>query len=171
MSHHPVANWPRLQHKVGRNFIQQMKGKRKRSFSPQLSKLLPYNAGKRCGPGNMAIANQDLIYPKFPDSVDEARRKDTVWCLLRQRHDDDDAGETTGTQMVLDWSGFNTVVTSNTPVPSVVGYCPVIEASPTELSTVYTLLKRSVQMGLVMLDFQTYSSKLESLLRAQCLGY
>ena len=47
--------------------IQQMKGKRKRSFSPQLSKLLPYNAGKRCGPGNMAIANQDLIYPKFPD--------------------------------------------------------------------------------------------------------
>ena len=37
--------------------IQQMKGKRKRSFSPQLSKLLPYNAGKRCGPGNIAIAN------------------------------------------------------------------------------------------------------------------
>ena len=61
-----------------------MKGKQKRSFSPQLSKLLPYNAGKRCGPGSMAIANQDLIYPKFPDSVDEARRKDTAWCLLRQ---------------------------------------------------------------------------------------
>ena len=61
--------------------IQQMKGKRKRSCSPQLRKLLPYNAGKRCGPGNMAIANQDLIYPKFPDSVDEARRKDTAWCL------------------------------------------------------------------------------------------
>ena len=64
--------------------IQQMKGKRKRSFSPQLSKLLPYNAGERCGPGNMAIANQDLINPKFLDSVDEARRKDTAWCLLRQ---------------------------------------------------------------------------------------
>ena len=27
------------------------------------------------------------------------------------------------------------------------GYCPVIEASPTELDTVYTLLKRSVAMG------------------------
>ena len=39
--------------------IQQMKGKRKRSFSPQLSKILPYNAGKRYGPGNIAIANQD----------------------------------------------------------------------------------------------------------------
>ena len=127
--------------------IQQMKGKWKRSFSPQLSKLLPYNAGKRCGPFNMDIANQDLIYPKFPDSVDEASGKDTAWCLLRQRHDNDDAGETTGTQMVPGWSGFNAAVTSNTPVPSVVGYCPVIEASPTELPTVYTLLKRPVQMG------------------------
>ena len=51
---------------------------------------------------------------------------------LRQRHDDDDAGKTTGTQMVSGWSGFNAAVTSNTLVPSVVGYCPVIEASPTE---------------------------------------
>ena len=149
--------------------IQQMKGKQKRSFSPQLSKLLPYYAGKRCGPDNMAIANQDLIYPKFPDSVDEARRKDTAWCFLRQRHDDDDAGETTGTQMVLSWSGFNASVTSNTPVPSVVGYCPVIEASPTELSTVYTLLKRSVQMGrklgqaevIIVMDLAIYAKAQE----------
>ena len=56
--------------------IQQMKGKRKGSFSPQFSKLLPYNAGKRCGPGNMAIANQDLIYPKFPDY---AKSQEIVW--------------------------------------------------------------------------------------------
>ena len=95
----------------------------------------------------MAIANQDLMYPKFPDSVDEARRKNTAWCLLRQQHDNDDAAETTGTPMVPSWSGFNTAITSNTPVPSVVGYCPVIEASPNELSMVYTLLKSSVQMG------------------------
>lgn len=35
----------------------------------------------------------------------------------------------------------------NAPAYSLVGYCPVIEASPTELDTVYTLLKRSVAMG------------------------
>ena len=35
----------------------------------------------------------------------------------------------------------------NAPTYSSVGYCPVIEASPTELDTVYTLLKRSVAMG------------------------
>ena len=97
----------------------------------------------------MAIANQDLIYLKFPDSVDEARKKDTAWCLLQQRHDDDDAGETTGTQMVLGWSGFKAAVTSNTPIPSVVGYCPMIEASPTELSTVYTLLTLKRRMGFI----------------------
>ena len=101
--------------------------------------------------------------------MDEARRKDTAWCLLRQRHDDDDAGETTGTQMVPGWSGFNAAVTSNTPIPSVVGYCPVIEASPTELSTVYTLLKRSVQMGrklgqaevIIVMDLAIYAKAQE----------
>ena len=30
---------------------------------------------------------------------------------------------------------------------SCVGYCPVIEASPTELPTVYTILQRSQQMA------------------------
>ena len=52
---------------------------------------------------------------------------------------------------------------------SVVGYCQLIDASPTELSTVYTLLKKSVemaiQMGLddtvVVLDQAIYAKALE----------
>ena len=68
--------------------------------------------------------------------------------------------------MVLGWSGFNAVVTSNTPVPNVVVYCPVIEASLTELST---LLKRSVQMGrklgqtevIIVMDLAIYAKAQE----------
>ena len=71
--------------------------------------------------------------------------------------------------MVPGWSGFNAAVSSNTPVPSVVGYCPVIEASPTELSTVYTVLKRSVEMGrklgleeiIIVMDLAIYAKAQE----------
>ena len=35
----------------------------------------------------------------------------------------------------------------NVPAYRSVGYCPEIEASPTELDTVHTLLKRSIAMG------------------------
>lgn len=55
------------------------------------------------------------------------------------------------------------------PTKSVVGYCQLIDASTTELSTVYTLLKKSVemaaQMGLddtvVVLDQAIYAKALE----------
>ncbi len=42
------------------------------------------------------------------------------------------------------WTGFNTVL-CNDDIPNVsrVGYLPVIDASPTEYSTINTILKRS----------------------------
>ena len=58
-------------------------GKRKRSYNPRPSRILPYIAGTRCSPGNMGISNEDLISPEFPDSVDKARWKDTAWFMLR----------------------------------------------------------------------------------------
>ena len=50
-----------------------------------------------------------------------------------------------------------------------IGYCQVIEASPTELPTVYTLLRRSLQMAdqlsqqdvIVVLDEAIYAKALE----------
>ena len=64
--------------------------------------------------------------------------------MLRCRPDDDDDA---APQKTLGWSGFNAAASSTTPAPSVVGYCPVIEASPTELLSVYTRLKKSMEMG------------------------
>ena len=92
----------------------------------------------------MAISHENPRSPEFPDSVDEASWKDTASFTLRCRHDyDDDVAP----HQVPGWSGFNAAVNSTIPAPSVVFYCPGIEASPTELSTVYTLLKKSMEMG------------------------
>ena len=50
--------------------------------------------------------------------------------------------------MILGWTPFNKeLYKEDLPQSSVVGYCPVIDASPTAMSTVYTLLKRSLSMA------------------------
>ena len=120
------------------------RGERKRSCTPRPSRILPCIAGTRCNPRNMTISDEDQRSPEFSDSVDEARWKYTAWFIRRCRHDD---GNEDAPQKVPGWSGFNAAVSSTTPAPSVVGYCPVIEASSTELLTVYTLLQKSVEMG------------------------
>ena len=78
-----------------------MKRKHKRSFTPMPCKTLPYNAGKRYGPG---------------------------------RNDHEERANTR--QLVPGWSGFNSIISTDIPALCIVGYCSVIEASPTELSTV-----------------------------------
>ena len=52
-------------------------------------------------------------------------------------------------QKIPGWAAFNMSVTHQDDVPqsSVVGYCQVIEAPPTQLSVVYNVLKRSMQMA------------------------
>ena len=64
------------------------RGKRKRSFTPRPSRILPYIAGTRYSTGNMTISDEDLRSPEFPDSVDEARWNDTACFMRRCRHGD-----------------------------------------------------------------------------------
>ena len=48
-------------------------------------------------------------------------------------------------QCVMEWTGFNTAIhTTIAPVCNV-GYCAVTNAPPTQLSTVYALLERSIE--------------------------
>ena len=44
-------------------------------------------------------------------------------------------------QTVHGWSGFNAVVHSCVPVHTNIGYCHMVDGSPTEFSTVYTVTK------------------------------
>ena len=51
-------------------------------------------------------------------------------------------------QSIPSWTGFNAILCeSSVPRKSVVGYCPTVDASSTEFSTIYTLLVRSIKMA------------------------
>ena len=51
-------------------------------------------------------------------------------------------------QVIPAWTAFNIKIMEGRSLrESCVEYCPVIEASPTELPTVYTILQRSLQMA------------------------
>ena len=117
---------------------------RRRSLAPQPSNVEYYTAGKRQSPSLKMMKDSQLIPPDNTPSSSAARLHDTSWCILRIT----EADTSNNTQTVSGWTGFNAMLHSDdAPVYSSVGYCPVIEASPTELDTVYTLLKRSVTMG------------------------
>ena len=54
-------------------------------------------------------------------------------------------------QCIPGWSGFNALVFPDVPDGTVIGYCPMINGSATEFSTIYTVMK----------DIQSMSRKLE----------
>jgi hypothetical protein len=45
-------------------------------------------------------------------------------------------------QLIPSWSGFTSMLFPGTTRPTVIGYCPMINGSFTELSTVYTVIKK-----------------------------
>ena len=49
-------------------------------------------------------------------------------------------------QIVPSWSGFNALVNPSCPLKHSIGYCPIIEGTPTEYSTVYTVMKTVKKM-------------------------
>ena len=49
-------------------------------------------------------------------------------------------------QKVPAWSAFNAMVHQQAPVKTTIGYCPMINSSPTDFSTVYTVMKNLQQM-------------------------
>ena len=84
-----------------------------------------------------------------------AQLQDILWALARLDSDvfqpnatveSDDRMEQE--QTVPAWSAFNALLCkSNIPAKCTVGYCPVINSSPTEMSTVYSVLCQSMNMA------------------------
>ena len=128
--------------------------------------------GKRCGPREFQL-DMELLTQSTTDHL-PAMRKDFAWFLTRLPLGDSilHLSDSRNEQRVPAWSGFNaTLRKTEVPNPSVVGYCQVIDSSPTELSTVYTVLKRSVAMAdqlqqedvIIVFDQAIYAKGLEIL--------
>lgn len=74
--------------------------------------------------------------------------KELAWFLLRlNRRDVLQSNEDTEEQDVPGWSAFNAEMSSVVIPRTVVGYCPMIAGSPTEYSTIYTVLKTVQEMS------------------------
>ena len=117
---------------------------RLRSLEPQPSHVEHFSAGKRHRPSLNKLKDNHLLLPNSTENSSAARVIDTLWCILRMTETDNSNNK----QIVPGWTRFNSMLyNDNAPTYSSEGYCPVIGASPTELDTVYTLLKRSVAMG------------------------
>lgn len=143
-----------------------------------LLQVQQYNAGKRCGPATCEAEVVDYV-KETSDAHCYPKIKDFAWFLSRLPLGEDGrlTDETTvNPQSVPGWTGYNMVARRDeVPEKSVVGYCQLIDASPTELSTVYTLLKKSVSMAnrlglgdtLVVLDQAIYAKALEVIWKQQ----
>ena len=74
--------------------------------------------------------------------------RELAWFLLRlNRKNVLKADDTYGEQSVSGWSAFNAEMSSITLPRTVIGYCPMIAGSPTEYSTIYTVLKTVQEMS------------------------
>ena len=77
------------------------------------------------------------------------------------------------------WSAFNSSLTGDAVVrPSVIGYLPMLPTSPTQLSTVYILLKRSLaqadklkQTGVVVILDQAICASAQNVVRRHRKGF
>ena len=138
--------------------------------------VLPYHSGPRKGPSMLAI-DVATVTQASPEVTAYARIIDFGWMLCRRPIEDTLFSATESQRQVIPaWTGFNMLLRENTvPRECSVGYCPVIEASPTELPTVYTVLQRSLQMAdqlgqqdvIVVFDQAIYAKALEVLWQNQ----
>ena len=85
------------------------------------------------------------------NELSNATDRDNIWALLRidPSHVLDTtvvAGATR--QLVPSWSGFNALLFPDIPRVTNIGYCPLLDASSTEFSTVDTVMKHAQQISL-----------------------
>ena len=108
------------------------------------------------------------------DSTAAENLRELAWFLLRlNRKDVFKADDTCGEQSILGWSAFNAMTSSITLPRTVIEYCPMIAGSPTEYSTIYTVLKTVQEMSkqlhqstaVITFDLAIYSKAKEIQLR------
>ena len=76
---------------------------------------------------------------------------DLIWALLRMSPTELSKIQINSInprdQKVPSWSAFNALVSSNFTEITRIGYCPLIKGSPTEFSTVYTIMKTTQKIS------------------------
>ena len=121
--------------------------------APVLQAKEPYHQTKRQGPQNL-VRDANIVLESAVHKATLAPARATELAFVFMKYSDANACTIPG------WTGFHTYLQSDLILEkSAIHYLPVIEASPTEMSTVNTILKRSLtlanqlELGYVVLVF------------------
>ena len=107
--------------------------KKQRSMQVPQSDVMPFSIGIRKTP---TFINEQESVIITTASSEMAQKLDFAYVLVKMVPTDNN--------ILPGWTGFNTILfKDDVPDVSRVGYLPVIDASPTEYSTINTILKRS----------------------------
>ena len=72
---------------------------------------------------------------------------DTIWATLSSNRSITFTQEGATHQLVPSWSAFNAILYPDIPCSTNIGYCSLLDASSTEFSTVYTVMKHGQQIS------------------------
>ena len=112
---------------------------KKRSFVGQASNLAVFRGHTKVPPQKI---HGSVLEDDNTMSIQEISRKsDLAYVLTRI------PGNNKNEPPLPTWTGFNTKLAIKVPQLSAIGYLPVIDASPTEMDTVLTILQRSIQIA------------------------
>ena len=115
----------------------------KRTVGTPEKDIHPYFSNRKEGPPR-TFARQD-IEPNLREEKD-AQIADKAYIVSKMSESE---------TPLPGWTGFNTLLqSSRIPLPSTIAYLPVIDASPTEMSTVNTILRKSIKIA-DQLDLKT----------------
>lgn len=116
---------------------------RSKSISTPAEKVDSFVLGKKVTRDlSTAAVNVKIDEKDHVDAQHESRQLDLAFALCRA------FCKERSILLLPNWTGFNTILKSNAiPMLSKIGYLPIIDASPTELSTVNEILERSLQIA------------------------
>ena len=134
-----------------------------------------FPSGKRLGPPPINLSEIEL--QRSTHILSPHSFKDNGWMLCRLNPSADIfTPNQEESQQIAAWTAFNVNISQDDGISeSIVGYCQVIDSSPTEMPTVYTVLKRSIQMAdqlgqqdvIIVFDQAIYAKANEIIWRCQ----
>lgn len=141
-----------------------------RSVKNVTVEVLPFTSSSRKEPSPVKTNVNSMITLNH-QVCEYAKKVDLGWMLCRLPVEDTLFNQADNQKQVIPaWTGFNTMLQEKkVPRECSIGYCQVIDASPTELPTVNTVLKQSMKMAdqlgqndvIVVFDQAIYAKALE----------
>ena len=92
-------------------------------------------------------------YKDTNDEIRTARNADFIWALLRlcpKKFGEAVIAEVLDKQAIPSWAGFNAILYPEMLIISNIGYCPMINGSSNDYSTIYTVLKHAQKISAAM---------------------